>query len=200
MIRVNLLGVAKAKKRRVRAPIIEPGGGLVLGLLFGVIIAVAAVQYYRYGKLVEEGTQLDQQVQRLTAEKAELAQVQAQYETFSKRKELLQARINIIEALKAQQAGPVILLNTLASSVSATESLWLTGFQKTGAKVTVSGMALSMRAVADFMTRLKASNTFADVNLKETTQETARDSQNFTFTVETEIAPPAPPPTPSGAA
>src|SRR3970040_617656 len=111
MIRVNLLGVAKAKKRRVRAPIIEPGGGVVLGLLFGVVVVVAAVQYYRYGKLVEEGIQLDQQVQRLTAEKAELAQVQAQYETFSRRKELLQRRINIIEQLKAQQSGPVIMLN-----------------------------------------------------------------------------------------
>ena len=200
MIRVNLLGVAKAKKRRVRAPIIEPGGGLVLGLLFGVVVVVAAVQYYRYGKLVEEGIQLDQQVQRLTAEKAELAQVQAQYETFSRRKELLQARINIIEQLKAQQSGPVILLNTLASSVSATESLWLTGFQKTGTKVSVSGLALSMRAVADFMTRLKASNTFLDVNLKETAQETARGSQSFTFTVETELAPPPLPSAPAGAA
>src|SRR3970040_2028845 len=136
MIRVNLLGVAKAKRRRVRAPIIEPGGGLVLGLLVGVIVVVAAVPCGRYG------------------------QVQAQYETFSRRKELLQARINIIEQLKAQQSGPLILLNTLASSVSATESLWLTGFQKTGARVSVTGTALSMRAVAAFMTRLKSSNTF----------------------------------------
>jgi len=200
MIRVNLLGVSKAKRRRVRAPVIEPGGGLVLGLLVGVIVVVAAVQWWRYGKLQEEGRQLDQQVQRLTAEKAELAQVQAQYETFSRRKELLQARINIIEQLKAQQAGPVILLNTLASSVSATESLWLTGFQKTGARVSVTGTALSMRAVADFMTRLKSSNTFSDVNLKETAQETARESQNFSFTVEAQIAAPAPPPAPAGSA
>ena len=200
MIRVNLLGVAKAKRRRVRAPIIEPGGGLVLGLLVGVIVVVAAVQWWRYGKLQEEGRLLDTKIQELTAEKAELAQVQAQYETFSRRKELLQARINIIEQLKAQQSGPLILLNTLASSVSATESLWLTGFVKTGANVSVSGRALSMRAVADFMTRLKDSTAFSDVNLKQTVQETTRGSQNFTFTVDVQIAPPAPPPAPAGAA
>src|SRR5262249_21147026 len=153
-----------AKKRRARAPIIEPGGGMVLGLLAAVILIVAGIQWYRYGQLQQESNDLVQQISRLTAEKAELAQVQAQFETFSKRKELLQARINIIEQLKAQQSGPVILLNTLANSVSGTEQLWLTSFQKTGAKVNVTGVALSMRAVADFMTKLKGSNTFKDVN------------------------------------
>jgi type IV pilus assembly protein PilN len=131
-------------------------------------------------------------VQRLTAEKTELSQVQSQYETFSKRKELLQARITIIEQLKAQQAGPVILLNTLAAAVSGTDSLWLTDFTKTGDKVSVTGVALTMRAVADFMTRLKNSNTFKDVNLKATVQETNKEIPSFTFTVETQMAPPAP--------
>ena len=200
MIRVNLLGVAKAKKRRARAPMIEPGGGLMVGLLIGVIVVVAAVQWWRYGQLQREAQQLDADVQRLTAEKAELAQVQAQYETFSRRKELLQARINIIEQLKAQQSGPVIMLNTLAASVSATESLWLTGFEKTGANISVTGMALSMRAVADFMTRLISSTSFTNVRLRETVQESGRESQNFTFTVEAQIAVPTPPPAPAGAA
>jgi type IV pilus assembly protein PilN len=199
MIRVNLLGVVRAKRRRARAPIIEPGSGLMLGLLVAVIVVVGAVQWWRYGKLQEEGQRLDVQVQRLTAEKAELAQVQAQYETFSKRKELLQARIDIIEQLKARQSGPVILLNTIASSVSATDSLWLTAIQKTGNNVALTGMALSMRAVADFMTRLINSKTFSSVNLKETAQQTGRDSQNFTFTLETQVSPPTPPPPPASA-
>ncbi|HWP83942.1 MAG TPA: PilN domain-containing protein [Terriglobia bacterium] len=200
MIRVNLLGEAKRKKRRAAAPLVAPGAGLMLALLVVLLVAVAGVQWYRYGQLQEQGRQLDLEVARLTAEKAELAQVQAQYETFSRRKELLQARINIIEQLKAQQSGPVILLNTLASSVSATESLWLTGFVKTGTNISVTGMALSMRAVADFITRLKNSNTFRDVNLRETVQETARDSQNFTFTVEAQVEPPTPLPAAGGAA
>jgi len=192
MIRVNLLGVAKAKRRRIRAPMIAPGGGMMLGLLVGVMVVVAAAQVWRHGQLQAEGTRLDQQVRKLTAEKAELGQVQSQYETFSKRKELLTARINIIEQLKAQQSGPVVLLNTLASAVSATDQIWLTGFEKKGDNVSVSGVALSMRAVADFMTRLKGSNTFKDVNLKETTQRTGQDIASFTFTVDTQLAPPAP--------
>ena len=200
MIRVNLLGVGKAKRRRVRAPVLAPGSGLMLGLLIGVAVLVAAVQYWRYNALVEEGRQQAQRIQRLTAEKAELAQVQSQYETFSRRKELLQARINVIEQLKAQQAGPVILLNTVATAVSATDSLWLTNFEKTGNRISLTGVALTMRAVADFMTRLKNSNNFLEVDLRETSQETARDSQNFTFTVETQLRPPAPPPAAGGSA
>ena len=200
MIRVNLLGIPKARRRRVRAPMVAPGSGMMLGLLVGVLVVVAAVQWWRYGRLQEESVQLDQQVQQLEREKVELAQVQSQYETFSRRKELLQARINIIEQLKAQQSGPVILLNTVASAVSATDQLWLTNFEKAGDRITVTGVALSMRAVADFMTRLKNSNTFAAVDLKETAQETARDSQNFTFTVEAQMTPPAPPPAPGGSA
>jgi type IV pilus assembly protein PilN len=179
---------------------IEPGGGLMLGLLVGVLVIVAAVQFWRYGQLQQEGARLDTEIQRLTAEQAELAQVQAQYEAFSRRKELLQARIDVIETLKAQQSGPVIMLDTLASSVSSTDSLWLTGFVKTGNNISLTGMALSMRAVADFMTRLISSTTFANVTLRETVQETARDSRNFTFTLEAQIVPPAPSSAPAGSA
>ena len=192
MIRVNLLGVAKVKRRRVRAPIVAPGGGLALGLLVGVLVVVAGVQYWRYSTLQAEGVQLNQQIAALEREKAELAQVQAQYETFSRRKELLTARINVIEQLKAQQSGPVILLNTLAAAVSNTESVWLTGFEKTGERISITGVALNMRAVADLMTRLMNSTTFQVVDLKETFQDATTDTDTFVFTLEGQLAPATP--------
>ena len=199
MIRVNLLGVPKTKRRRARAPVVvAPGSGMVMVLFIGALVAVAAVQWWRYGALQEEGVRLDQQVQTLEREKVELAQVQSQYETFSKRKELLQARINIIEQLKAQQSGPVVLLNTVASAVSASDQLWLTNFQKTGDRITVTGIALSMRAVADLMTRLIASNNFTSVDLQETAQGTTPQNTNFNFTIQAQMRPPAtPPPAPA---
>ena len=200
MIRVSLLGEARAKKRRrVRAPLVAPGSGVMLGLLIGVIVVVAAVQVWRRGKLLDDGKQLDLRVQKLTAEKTELSQVQAQYETFSKRKELLQGRINIIEDLKARQSGPVILLTTLASAVSGGDQLWLTGFEKKGDTVSVSGVALTMKAVADFMTRLQNSKIFKDVDLKETAQVANQDFPSFTFTVQTQLAPPPAAPQPGSA-
>jgi len=165
-----------------------------------VIVVVAGMQWWRYGNLQAEGVQLDEQVAALEREKAELAQAQAQHETFLQRNVLLEARIAIIEQLKAQQSGPVILLNAVASAVSATDSLWLTTLQKTGDRISVEGVAVSMRAVADFMTRLQNSNTFSTVDLRETAQETTADSPNFTFTVEAQIAPPPKPPAQANAA
>jgi type IV pilus assembly protein PilN len=199
MIRVNLLGVPRAKRRRVRAPIaIAPGGGLALGLLIGAIVVVAGVQLWRYRTLQSEGAQLQEQIQVLEREKAELAQVQAQYEEFSRRKELLTARINVIEQLKAQQSGPVLLLNTLANSVSSTDSVWLTTFQKTGERISINGVALTMRSVADLITRLMNSGTFRELDLRESAQDTTRDFTSFNFTLEAQLTPltPAPPPPP----
>ena len=70
MIRVNLLGEAKAKRRRrVRAPLIAPGSGVMLGLLIGVMVVVLGVQYWRYGQLQAEGKSLDQQVAEKTRER-----------------------------------------------------------------------------------------------------------------------------------
>ena len=136
-----------------------------------------------------------------TREKAELAQVQSQYETFSKRKELLTARINVIEQLKAQQAGPLLLLNAVANSVSAQDTLWLTTFEKKAEKLTMNGTALSMKAVADLMTRLQNTKQFKTVDLKETTQNTGQaDVDTFKFVLDLTMEPPVSPEPPPAAA
>jgi len=196
MIRVNLLGEAK-KKKRAKTPTLTlapAGDGLILGLLLGVMAVAAIAQWFRYNSLVEKSKQLDQQIAELQREKAELAQVQSQYETFSKRKELLTARINVIEQLKAQQAGPVILLSAIANSVSSGDTVWLTSFDKQKDKLTVNGTALSMRSVADLMTKLEATKQFKSVDLKETSQDTRPgDVDTFTFALDLTIEPPAPP-------
>ena len=55
-----------------------------------------------------------------------------------------------------------------------------------------------MRAVADLMTRLIGSSTFASVDLRETAQGTTPQNPNFNFTIEAQLAPPTPPPAPAG--
>lgn len=196
MIRVNLLGEEKKRKKRSAMPSITlapAGGGMILGLLLGVILIAGGVQWFRLGKLKDQTVELDKQIAELNREKAELAQVQSQYETFSKRKELLTARINVIEQLKAQQAGPVILLNALANSVSAQDTMWLISMEKKADKLTLNGTALSMKAVADLMTRLLATKQFKTVDLKETAQDTGQaDVDTFRFALDLVIEPPAP--------
>ncbi|MBI3896061.1 MAG: PilN domain-containing protein [Acidobacteria bacterium] len=196
MIRVNLLGVGRAKKKRaaIAAPTITLGGGRTLILLVVVLVAVAGMQYWRYRGLQSESAGLDTQKQQLEREKADLARIRAEYDTFSQRKDELTRRINIIEGLKAQQTGPINLLDMLSSTVSATDSLWLTAIEQAGQNLTIEGVALNARAVADFMTRLAASQMFSEVDLKEAFQDTSdRETVKFNFTLIGQLKAPASP-------
>lgn len=190
MIRVNLLGVPRAKKR-VRVPVITVGGRFALILLVVVLVAVAGLQYWRYRGLESEIARLDKQIEDLQREKADLSRIKSEYDTNIQRREQLTHRINVIEDLKARQAGPVQLLDVLATTVAATDSLWLTAFEQKGQTVTIEGVAMNVKAVADLLTRLKGTNLFADVDLKEAYQDASmQDITSFIFTLTGELAAP----------
>jgi Tfp pilus assembly protein PilN len=190
MIRVNLLGLPKPKKR---APMVVMDGARSAVLLVIVLLVVGAAQFFRYNRLQAEQKRLTKLVADETAEKARLELVRAEYDKFAAQKALLTKRINIIEGLKAKQAGPSRLLQTIASTVSNTDMLWLTLFEQAGQKVTIEGAAMSPKAVADFLTQLKDSKAFSDVDLKETYQDnTVKELQKFVFTVNGELVAPAP--------
>ena len=192
MIRINLIGLPR-QKRRGRAPAVTLEGGRSLILLAVVALGVSGFAYVRHQRLQQQVQQLDEQVATLDRELAELTVIRAEYDTFSKRKDLLTRRINIIEGLKAKQAGPVQLLSTLASAVVGTDSLWLTGFTQTGQTVTIEGTALNVKAVADFLTRLINTRIFAEVDLRETAQDTVdKEMDKFFFTVNGQLVAPAP--------
>src|SRR3990172_1638757 len=145
MIRINLVGGPK-QRRRVRAPVVTLEGGRALIVLVVVLVLVAGIQFWRYRNLQSEIVRLDEQIASLEREKADLGRIRAEYETFSKQKELLTRRISIIEGLKAKQAGPAQMLATLAAAVTNTDSLWLTGFAQAGQQITIEGVALNVKA------------------------------------------------------
>ncbi len=197
MIRVNLLGISRKTRKRLRAPVITLGGGLTLGLLVAVLVVVAAVQFFRYRGLQSEIAQLDQQIQSLQREKADLSRVQGEYETNLRRRDLLTQRINIIEGLRAKQSGPAQLLDALATTITASNAVWLIGFEQTGNQIKIEGVALSVKAVADLLTRLLGTQTFAAMDLTETSQDLAeKEFGKFNFVLTGQLAPPPPPPRP----
>jgi Tfp pilus assembly protein PilN len=154
---------------------------------------VAGVEYLHYVRLQKQDKELTVQIQQLQAEKTRLEVIRADYEKFSRQKELLQKRIGIIEGLKAKQSGPMHLLETIATTVTHTDALWLTNFDQAGQKITIEGVALSAKAVADFLTQLKESKAFSEMDLKETMQDpAAKEIPRFTFTVNGQLASAAP--------
>ena len=198
MIRVNLMGLPKERKR-VRAPLITFEGGVPLILLAIVILVVAGWTYMQHSRLQAQIMELNENVATLNRELQELQRIKEQYDANLARQEALQARIAVIDALNERRSGPVDLLSTLANAVNNTDMLWLTTFTQTGQTVSIQGTALNVRAVADFLTRLLNARIFSTVDLQEASQNPAqRDVDEFSFILNGQLAiPPAPGEAPS---
>ena len=191
MIRVNLLGLPKKIKRG--APAITLEGTPIMILFAAVLLVVLGVQYWRYTGLQAEGVVLDEQIQQLTEEEQRLAAIRARYDTNIARRDHLERRIAIINDLEERRSGPVPLLTMLATTVSNTESLWLTGFDQTGQSVLIEGIALNMDAVRYFLTQLQRTNTFSNVDMEEAREDsTAKEVKNVIFRFTAQLAAAAP--------
>jgi type IV pilus assembly protein PilN len=193
MIRINLLGIPKKTSRGRRASAAAAGGGegsstIVLALVFigalAVLIGIAQVMVQRQ----HDG--LEKDLQRALLENQRLAEVKAKYEASKKKADLYERRVRVIDELKAEQAGPVNLLNLVADTVNSTDAVWLDTMTNDGKTLTFTGMALSPNAVADLMANLRKTGAFKTVEIKETLQDaTLKEVQAFKFELNCEVAP-----------
>ncbi len=203
MIRINLLGRDRPRVKR-RVPVT---GALQLALVLvpiGLAIVLLVVLLFN---LRREASEIQAQITQKQAERARLSQLEKEIQAFEKKQALLEGRIRVIEQLKANQQGPVHLLDSVGRTVSLTDTLWLTSMQEKAAnEIEFKGMAGSMEAVANFITNLQNSGSFENVEMRETLQQARREGPSFfEFTLSAKFKLPAPPPTeaaaaPSGAA
>jgi type IV pilus assembly protein PilN len=188
MIRINLLGQAKPKASR--RPV-DTGAALPVlfigaGILFGALI-LGYVYYNWQHQLSEENAKIKQ----LQTQKTDLEQVKLQVEAFEKQKAVLQQRVNTIEQLQRDRTGGQELLDQIASTVSRTENLWLTSMVKKGNDMTLEGASASVNGVANFITALKRSGYFSNIEIKESKQDDkATAVQTFNFQISAQITPP----------
>jgi len=186
MIRINLLGMSKPKNRRSAgpaAPTIEVGdvGSPKVKVLVALMLAVAFNGYTWY--------HLDRQAQDLAAKmkvaeqkNRELSDVKAKYLEEQKQADNYKRRVDVIDQLRASQAGPVNLLNTIGDTVNSTEAVWLSTMKDSGTSIDISGMALSADAVANLIANLQKTGYFKNIEIKETYQdEQVKDMQAFQF-------------------
>jgi Tfp pilus assembly protein PilN len=90
----------------------------------------------------------------------------------------------VIDQLRAAQAGPVELLNTIGVTVNDTEAVWLNSMKDQGNSVDIEGMALSTNAVASLISNLQKTGHFKNIEIKETYQDdTYKEMQAFNFTL-----------------
>ena len=186
MIRINLLGRARPKTARQAVPL---EATLQVVFLVGALVLTFGVLYYHWHSMNTETVEVRTHIQKQVGEKARLEQLKAQVDEFERQKVVLQQRINVIEELQRNRTGDQELLDALANTVSRTDTLWLTSLDRKGNVLTIQGAAGSINAVANFITQLKHSGYFDQVEIKESAQDTkAADVQTFNFTLTAQFA------------
>lgn len=200
MIRINLSGKEKQKSKRssVSAPLeFETGGSPnsinVLAAIVVLAVTAGSIWWYQ-GQIAGEGASIQAKMVAAQREAQSLAQTKAKFEQRQKVKEEYEARVKVIDALRASQSGPVDLLTEVSATVNKTDEVWLNALSDVGADVNVDGTALSANAVANLMTNLMKTGYFKSVEIKETYQDEQQkriQAFNFTLTCQKLVAPPA---------
>jgi len=110
---------------------------------------------------------LQEQVSLLETESARLKDLTAQVVAFEQQKRSLEERIAIIERLKANQKGPVELMNIVIGAIPDNPpGLWLTSLVQQEATISIQGRAFDVPFVADFIAALDDTGSFSYVDLE----------------------------------
>ncbi|MGA8145270.1 MAG: PilN domain-containing protein [Candidatus Acidiferrales bacterium] len=192
MIRINLLGQARPKAAKTTVPLEATIQIVFLLVAIGLASVVLGITYY------QQKTELDntnKKIASLRAEKASLQQIKADVDRFESQKAVLQQRINVIETLQKNRSGGQELLQMVANTVVRVDSLWLTNLERKGDNLDIKGQAGSINAVANFITQLKRSGYFSNVEIKDAEEtDLVKSAQTFGFSMTASIATATAPP------
>ena len=189
MIRINLLETAKGKNKRAGGssgpvmPAMEMGdmGSPRLKLLV-VLVVTGLLNFGYWYRLDRQEQSIAKQMAAAQQKNRELSDVKARYLERQTQANNYKRRVDVIDSLRAGQAGPVNLLAMLGETVNGTEAVWLKKMDDTGPNVNLEGTALSTDAVANLIANLQKTGFFKNVEIKETYQdESIKDMQAFQF-------------------
>ena len=188
MIRINLLEAPKPKNKRSAMPsmpTMEVGdvGSPRLKVLVAVGLA-AAFNLYTWYHLDAQKKTIEQNMAQAEQKNRELADVKVRYMARQREADNYKRRVDVIDQLRSNQAGPVNLMAMLGETVNNTEAVWLNNMKDQGATVDIEGMALSEDAVANLISNLQKTGYFKNIEIKESLQdEQIKDMQAFQFTL-----------------
>jgi type IV pilus assembly protein PilN len=155
MIKINLLLTRKEKKKAgVRKEFV------ILILAVGLLLILLAALNWKIGKEKED------MVAQISETKKEIARYKSLAVEVTKAKEaqkVLQDKLNIINSLRKGKETPVRVLDEI--SVDKPEKLQLELMKKEGSKLAIEGIALDDETIVQFMTNLKKSKLFKNVDL-----------------------------------
>ena len=155
MIKINLLLARKEKKKAgMRKEFII--------LILSVVLLVMVLVFIQW-RLEKEK---DDTLAQISTTKKEIAYYKSLTTEVTKAKEAqktLQEKLNIINTLRKEKAGPAKVLDEL--SIDKPEKIHLESVKKEGSKLGIEGIALDDETIANFMTTLRKSKLFKNVDL-----------------------------------
>jgi len=155
MIKINLLKARKEKKRiGVRKEMII----FILSMLV-VLALLFVVQWFI-------GSEKEKTLAQITNTRKEIEYYKSLRTEFEKAKEqqkILQEKLNVINLLRKEKASPAKVLDEL--SIDKPEKVYFESVKKDGSKLGIEGVALDDETVANFMTNLRKSKLFKNVDL-----------------------------------
>jgi len=161
MIRINLLPYRASKKKETATQQI-----VIMVATILLVLAVAGVVYYiTLGKI----STTKQEIARSEGELANLKKKIGEIDKLKKLQADVQRKLNILNQLRKEKTGPTNRLARMSDIVP--DKLWLTRYQESGLKVSVSGLAYNEELIAEFMRRIQSSQEFENVDLLVSEQQ-----------------------------
>ena len=155
MIKINLLQARKEKKK----------GGMrkeFIVLILSVVLLLAALGFIQWSREKEKEDTLTE-VSKIRNEIASYKSLTTEVEKRKEEQKMLQNRLDNINSLRKDKAKAAKILDEL--SIDKPEKIQFESLKKEGAKLGIEGVAMDDETIATFMTNLRKSKLFKNVNL-----------------------------------
>ncbi len=157
MIRINLLPFRSArKKENIRRQ-------LSISILTVVMALVAILGVYLF--LDSRVNDLNSRIKVTQAELEKYDKINKEIAEIKKKLENLNKKLDVIRVLEASRYEPVRLLEILTQAVIE-KRMWFTKLDSNVNALTIAGIAMDDKTVADFMLRLEGTGLFSAVSLR----------------------------------
>lgn len=141
MIRINLLPVRQVQKREQ--------GRQYLVVLAGITVMALIGNGYWYYWMEEKRAAAQRRLDDTNSRIAQLEKVIGEVTNLNKRKKEVEEKLAVLDKLRKQRAGPVKLLDALATAMP--KKVWVTEFDEKGGAVKMQGSAESFEDVSELM-------------------------------------------------
>jgi len=173
MIRINLLPVRVSRKK-------EAGKQQVV--LFAVLLVGIFLGNFLWSRSrSEELASREQKLRRTKDEIAQLERIIGEVKDIKAQQAELKDKLAVLDKLRAGRQGPVRMLDEIATILP--KKLWLRKMEEKAGAVVFDGSASTIEEVSAFMSALRRSAYFSQVELKKTAAKADKQFKLVEFTV-----------------